>query len=387
MFLLKLFVYYIYIKKQININMGLDVKGISDWGLGLNSPLVISGPCSAESEEQVINTAKEIKALGKVNVLRAGIWKPRTRPGSFEGVGEIGLEWLKSAKKETGMLISTEVANGKHVEKCLEAGVDILWIGARTTVNPFSIQEVADALKGVDIPVMVKNPINPDLELWIGGLERINQAGIKKLGAIHRGFSTLEKTPFRNLPRWELAIELKRRYPNLDIICDPSHISGNRELIPYVCQKAMDLDMSGLMIESHINPMVALSDAAQQVKPSSLDTILTNLNFRKSSSDNLEFDNKLESLRKEIDELDQSILENLSSRMKLSNQIGEYKKKNGVTILQVDRWEEVLNKRISLGEAMKLDKSFIEDIIKLIHKESIRKQNIIMNGDNDMVGK
>ena len=367
--------------------MELDVKGIKDWELGIEDPLIISGPCSAENEKQVINTAKEINSLGKVNVLRAGIWKPRTRPGSFEGVGEIGLDWLKSAKEETGMLISTEVANGKHVEKCLEAGVDILWIGARTTVNPFSIQEVADALKGVDIPVMVKNPINPDLELWIGGLERINRAGIKRLGAIHIGFSTFEKTPFRNLPKWELAIELKRRYPNLDIICDPSHISGNRELIPYVCQKAMDLDMSGLMIESHINPFIALSDAAQQVKPSSLDTILTNLNFRKSESNNLEFDSNLEYLRKQIDDMDEIIIEKMSSRMELVNKIGEYKKENGVTILQVNRWEEILNKRIKLGEAMKLDKSFVENMMNLIHKESIRNQNIIMNGDGDMVGK
>lgn len=368
--------------------MGLNIKGIKEWGLGLDNPLIISGPCSAESEEQLLTTAKEIKNLGKVNVLRAGIWKPRTRPGSFEGVGSIGLEWLQSAKKETGMLISTEVANGKHVEECLKAGVDILWVGARTTVNPFSVQEVADALKGVDIPVLVKNPINPDLELWIGGLERINKAGITRLGAIHRGFSTFEKTPFRNLPKWDIAIELKRRYPNLDIVCDPSHISGNRELIPYVSQKALDLNMSGLMIESHINPSVALSDAKQQVKPIELSNILNNLNFRKSNVNNSDFNNKLQLLRSEIDEIDQTILEKLSIRTDLVKQIGEYKKENNVTILQVDRWEEILNKRIKLGEAMKLDKSFIESMINLIHKESIRIQNIIMNNNNDdIVGK
>ena len=314
--------------------MGLNIKGIKEWGLDLDNPLIISGPCSAESEEQLVTTAKEIKNLGKVNVLRAGIWKPRTRPGSFEGVGSIGLEWLQSAKKETGMLISTEVANGKHVEECLKAGVDILWVGARTTVNPFSVQEVADALKGVDIPVLVKNPINPDLELWIGGLERINKAGITRLGAIHRGFSTFEKTPFRNLPKWDIAIELKRRYPNLDIVCDPSHISGNRELIPYVSQKALDLNMSGLMIESHINPSVALSDAKQQVKPIELSNILNNLNFRKSNVNNSDFNNKLQLLRSEIDEIDQTILEKLSIRTDLVKQIGEYKKENNVTILQ-----------------------------------------------------
>lgn len=359
--------------------MGLDVKQIKEWGLGLDNPLIIGGPCSAESEEQLVTTAKEIKSLGKVNVLRAGIWKPRTRPGSFEGVGEIGLEWLKTAKTETGMLTATEVANGYHVESCLKAGVDILWIGARTTVNPFSIQEVADALKGVDIPVLVKNPINPDLELWIGGLERINQAGIKRLAAIHRGFSTFEKTPFRNLPKWDMAIELKRRYPQLDIVCDPSHISGNRELIPYVSQKALDLDMSGLMIESHINPLIALSDAKQQVTPTALGNLLDDLKFRTTNTDNIDFVNKLESLRKEIDDIDEKLLETLSNRMKLVEQIGQYKKDNSVTILQVNRWEEILNKRINLGVALKLDEEFTKSFLNLVHKESIRKQNDIMN--------
>lgn len=367
--------------------MGLDVKQIKDWELGLDNPLIIGGPCSAENEEQVVSTAKEIKNLGKVNVLRAGIWKPRTRPGSFEGVGEVGLKWLNLAKKETGMLIATEVANGEHVEACLKAGVDILWVGARTTVNPFSVQEVADALRGVDIPVLVKNPINPDLELWIGGLERINRAGITRLGAIHRGFSTFEKTPFRNLPKWDMAIELKRRYPELDIVCDPSHISGNRELIPYVSQKALDLDMSGLMIESHINPLIALSDAKQQVTPQVLGCLLNDLEFRKPNINNSDFDNKLDSLRKQIDETDEKILEILSSRMKLVEQIGQYKKDNSVTILQVNRWEEILNKRIKLGSALNLDEEFTENFLNLIHKESIRKQNIVMNDNDGLAGK
>ena len=367
--------------------MSLNTKKISDWGLGLKKPLIISGPCSAETEEQVISTAKEIAALGKVNVLRAGIWKPRTRPNAFEGIGPIGLEWLNAAKAETGMLTATEVANGAHVEACLKAGIDILWVGARTTVNPFSVQEVADALKGVDIPVLVKNPINPDLGLWIGGLERINQAGITKLGAIHRGFSSFEKTPFRNEPKWDMAIELKRKYPDLDIVCDPSHIAGNRDLIPYICQKALDLDMSVLMIESHITPAVAWSDAAQQVTPSALKDLLENLKFRTADSPSLEAGNKLDALRKEIDNFDDDIFQKISSRMKVADQIGEYKRDNSVTILQVGRWEEIINKRIALGKAMGLGDEFLEAFLKLIHKESIRRQNVIMNDQGDLAGK
>ena len=364
--------------------MSLNTKKISEWGLGLDKPLIISGPCSAETEEQVIATAKEIAALGKVNVLRAGIWKPRTRPNAFEGIGPIGLEWMNAAKKETGMLIATEVANGAHVEACLKAGVDILWVGARTTVNPFYVQEVADALRGVDIPVLVKNPINPDLSLWIGGLERINQAGITKLGAIHRGFSTFEKTPFRNLPMWDMAIELKRKYPNLDIVCDPSHIAGNRELIPYVCQKALDLDMSGLMIESHITPSVAWSDAEQQVTPAALGELLNHLTFRTSTGTNVEAGNKLDELRKQIDKLDDDVFQKIASRMKIADQIGEYKRDNSVTILQVGRWEEIFSKRLSLGKAMGLGEEFLDEFLKLVHKESIRRQNLVMNKDNSL---
>jgi len=365
--------------------MSLNTKKISDWGLGLDKPLIISGPCSAETEEQVVTTAKEIAALGKVNVLRAGIWKPRTRPNAFEGIGPVGLEWLNTAKKETGMLTATEVANGAHVEECLKAGIDILWVGARTTVNPFSVQEVADALKGVDIPVLVKNPINPDLGLWIGGLERINQAGITRLGAIHRGFSTFEKTPFRNLPKWSMAIEMKRKYPDLDIICDPSHIAGNRDLIPYVCQKALDLDMSGLMIESHITPSVAWSDAAQQVTPGALGELLDSLTFRSASVP--DEGNALDGLRKEIDNLDDDIFQKMASRMAVAENIGSYKKDNSVTILQVGRWEEIVNKRIALGKAMGLGDEFLDAFLKLVHKESIRRQNVVMNDGGDLVGK
>lgn len=367
--------------------MSLDTIKISDWGLGLDKPLIISGPCSAETEEQVMSTAKEIAALGKVNVLRAGIWKPRTRPNAFEGIGPVGLEWLNAAKEETGMLTATEVANAAHVEACLKAGIDILWVGARTTVNPFSVQEVADALKGVDVPVLVKNPINPDLGLWIGGLERINQAGIKKLGAIHRGFSSFEKTPFRNLPKWDMAIELKRKYPDLDIVCDPSHIAGNRDLIPYVCQKALDLDMSGLMIESHITPSVAWSDAAQQVTPGALSDLLDSLKFRSADATTPDIGNKLDTLRKEIDNLDDDIFQKISTRMEVADQIGAYKRDNSVTILQVGRWEEIVNKRIALGKAMGLGDDFLEVFLKLIHKESIRRQNIIMNSESELAGK
>jgi len=365
--------------------MSLNTKKISDWGLGLDKPMIISGPCSAETEEQVVTTAKEIAALGKVNVLRAGIWKPRTRPNAFEGIGPVGLEWLNTAKKETGMLTATEVATGAHVEECLKAGIDILWVGARTTVNPFSVQEVADALKGVDIPVLVKNPINPDLGLWIGGLERINQAGITRLGAIHRGFSTFEKTPFRNLPKWSMAIEMKRKYPDLDIVCDPSHIAGNRDLIPYVCQKALDLDMSGLMIESHITPSVAWSDAAQQVTPDALGELLDSLTFRSASVPSA--GNELDKLRSEIDNLDDDIFQKMASRMAIAENIGSYKKDNSVTILQVGRWEEIVNKRIALGKAMGLGDEFLDAFLKLVHKESIRRQNIVMNAESELAGK
>jgi chorismate mutase len=314
-----------------------------------------------------------------VHALRAGIWKPRTRPGQYEGAGDIGLKWLMTAKKETGLPVTTEVANAAHVEACLKAGVDILWVGARTTVNPFSVQEIADSLKGVDIPVMVKNPVNPDLELWIGALERLNKAGIKKMAAIHRGFSSFEKGPFRNLPMWDLAIELKTRFPELEMICDPSHISGNRELISFVSQKALDLDMSGLMIESHINPDAAWSDAKQQVTPAVLGKILSDLVVRTSSSENKTFKDTLSVLREQIDQLDDEIMQKMSSRMKVSEKIGQYKKDNNVTILQVNRWEEIIKTRVTLGKAMGLEEGFMRDLLRLVHHESIQVQTKIMN--------
>ncbi len=357
----------------------LQLESMSSWLPTASKPVIISGPCSAETEEQMIATAKQIAATGKVHALRAGIWKPRTRPGQYEGAGTEGLTWLMQAKKETGLPVTTEVANAAHVEACLKAGVDILWIGARTTVNPFSVQEIADALKGVDIPVMVKNPVNPDLELWIGAFERLNKSGITKMAAIHRGFSSFEKGPFRNAPMWDIAIELKTRIPELDMICDPSHITGSRDLIALISQKALDLDMSGLMIESHINPDAAWSDAKQQVTPAALSHIIDGLVVRAVSSDNKTFKDTLSILREQIDQLDDEIMQKMSARMKISEKIGQYKKENNVTILQVNRWEEIIQTRVALGKAMGLNQDFMSDLLKLIHQESIQVQTRVMN--------
>lgn len=345
-------------------------------------PFVIGGPCSAETEAQTVETARQLHATGKIHALRAGIWKPRTRPGQYEGAGEPGLAWLRRAKEETGLPITTEVANASHVEACLEAGVDFLWIGARTTVNPFSVQEIADALEGVDVPVLVKNPVSPDIDLWIGALERLDRAGLKKLGAIHRGFSSYDKGPFRNAPLWDLAIELKTRIPALPLLCDPSHICGNRELIPLVAQKALDLDMDGLMIESHLSPDDAWSDAKQQLTPEALRQLLSGLVVRERSSENEEFTDVLARLREQIDVLDQDIMRRLAARMKIAEQIGAYKRDNNVTILQVSRWEEIIRTRSALGCAMGLDEGFVRDTLRLIHHESIRLQAKIMNVAN-----
>lgn len=312
-------------------------------------------------------------------MLRAGIWKPRTRPGNFEGAGEKGLKWLVNAGKTTGLPVTTEVANASQVESALKEGINVLWIGARTTVNPFSVQEIADALKGSDVPVMVKNPINPDLELWLGALERLNKAGITKLAAIHRGFSSFEKGPFRNSPMWELAIELKSRLPELDIICDPSHIAGNRELLPLISQKALDLNMSGLMIESHFNPDQAWSDAKQQVTPKALQALLADLVVRQPSSSNPLFRDTLSLLRDQIDQLDDEIMLKMAARMKISEKIGEFKKQNKVTILQLNRWEEIVNTRVEFGKALGISPGFMKHLLTLIHDESISIQNKIMN--------
>jgi chorismate mutase len=361
------------------MQLNLNIDPIESWLVGSDKPVIISGPCSAESEGQLLGTAREISNLNRVAILRAGIWKPRTRPNAFEGVGVEGLKWLKQAKNETGLMISTEVANANHVELCLKYGVDVLWIGARTSVNPFSVQEIANAVKGVDIPVMVKNPINPDLQLWIGALERVNQAGITKLVAIHRGFSSFKKTPFRNLPMWELPIELKTMCPELPIICDPSHIAGTTDLIPMISQKAIDLDMAGLMIECHIQPKVALSDASQQVTPTGLEEVLEDLIIRVPTTQNKEFKTKLDELRRVIDDLDDHIIQDLASRMEIAEKIGEYKRDNNVTILQVTRWDEIVQKRINMGSVMGLGEEFLKQLLQLIHKESIRRQTEVMN--------
>ena len=312
-------------------------------------------------------------------MLRAGIWKPRTRPGEFEGIGSIGLQWLKRAKEETGLPTAVEVATAKHVEEALAAGVDILWVGARSTANPFTVQEIADALRGVDIPVMIKNPVNPDISLWCGALERMNNAGIKKLAAIHRGFSSYEKTAFRNEPMWELAIQLKTLCPELPIINDPSHICGNRELIQYISQKALDLDMQGLMIESHIDPSVAWTDAKQQLTPDALAEMMDVITLRKPESRDKEFSDKLAEFRTQIDKLDDQIIQRMAERMQIVQKIGEYKRDNGVTILQVSRWDEIMNKRSAFASALKLDLNFTGKLLELIHGESIRKQTQIMN--------
>lgn len=361
------------------MKLQLNIQPLNSWINIKNEPLLISGPCSAETEDQLLSTAHLLAATGKVSVLRAGIWKPRTRPGEFEGIGSIGLEWLKRAKAETGLPTAVEVANAKHVEEALAAGVDILWIGARSTVNPFTVQEIADALQGVDIPVLVKNPVNPDLQLWVGALERINKAGITKLGAIHRGFSSFEKSAFRNEPMWELAIQLKTLCPELPIINDPSHICGNRELIPYIAQKALDLDMQGLMIESHLDPSIAWTDAKQQVTPAALAEMVNKFTLRQPESKNEEFTDKLADLRKEIDKIDDLVIQKLAERMSITQKIGEFKRDNKVTILQVGRWDEIMSKRTAFAKALKLDVNFTEKFLELVHGESIRRQTEIMN--------
>lgn len=356
----------------------LDIEPISSWGVDSKRPLIISGPCSAETEEQVMESAKSLHAHG-VKIFRAGIWKPRTRPNTFEGVGSIGLTWLKQVKEETGMLISTEVANVKHVYEALKNGVDIIWVGARTSANPFAVQEIADALQGVDIPVLVKNPVNPDVELWIGALERINGAGITKLGAIHRGFSSHGKSKFRNVPMWQLPIELRRRMRNLPIICDPSHIAGKADLVFEVSQKAMDLSHDGLMIESHPNPKVALSDGKQQLTPNEVAELMKNLIIREGHSDNPDLNSSLQALRHQIDEIDDELLDIIQKRMDVVKKIGQNKKENNIRILQTNRWDEIIKLMYEHGNKRGLSEEFIDRLFKAIHQESINIQTAIYN--------
>jgi chorismate mutase len=355
----------------------LDLLPISDKAEISERPIIIAGPCSAESEEQVLTSARELSSMG-IKIFRAGIWKPRTRPSAFEGVGSTGLPWMKRVKEETGMMTATEVANVKHLYEALKYGIDIIWIGARTTANPFAVQEIADTLKGMDIPVLVKNPVNPDVELWIGAIERLYGAGIKRLMAIHRGFSVFAKSEYRNHPHWQIPIELKRRVPNLPVITDPSHICGNRERLYEISQEAMDLNFDGIIIESHPEPDKAWSDAKQQIKASELESLINKIVIRKTDVEN-GLDRTIGELRAEIDKLDDQIIDIFENRMQIADQIGEYKKAHGVAILQSKRWDSILNNRLEMGLEKGLSNEFITRVFRAIHQESINHQARIMN--------
>ena len=356
----------------------LDIIPGTEWGFfTLPRPMCIAGPCSAETEEQVMETAKGLSAFG-IHVFRAGIWKPRTHPGSFEGVGTPGLKWLKKVKETYGMKVCTEVASEKHVLECIKYGVDVIWIGARTSANPFLMQEIADALEGTDIPVLVKNPVNPDLDLWIGALERLNRAGLRKLGVIHRGFSTSAPIPYRNDPGWKIAIELRTRYPKLAFFADPSHMAGDRKYLLELSQRAMDLGLDGLMVESHCDPSCAWSDAKQQLTPHDLQTLLESLVIRDNTSENEAYKEGIDALRTRIDVLDENLLKLLADRMKISSQIGTYKKNHNVAILQAGRWEQVLSDMVAKGAALGISEAAITAIMTAIHDESVRVQNEVM---------
>lgn len=361
----------------------LDIAPMSEWGFfTLPRPSVIAGPCSAESEEQIMETARGLKEFG-INVFRAGIWKPRTHPGSFEGIGVPGLKWLQKVKKEYGMKVCTEVASEKHVFECLKHGIDMVWIGARTSANPFLMQEIAEALRDTDIPVLVKNPVNPDLDLWIGAIERLNAVGIRKIGVIHRGFTAFDKIKYRNNPQWQLAIELRARYPELPFFCDPSHLAGCKEYIPELSQTAMDLGLDGLMIESHCNPSCALSDAKQQLTPSELRELLVDkLVVRDNSSENSEYRENIDQLRAQIDVIDDTLLYSLGSRMKISKRIGEYKKANNVAIIQTGRWDSLLAEAIRKGAEYGLAEDFVKAVFTAIHEASVRAQNELLSASD-----
>jgi chorismate mutase len=341
------------------------------------SHVIISGPCSAESEEQVFETAKQLKKTGLVQIFRAGLWKPRTRPSSFIGVGEAGIPWLKRVEKELSLPVCTEIALPEHAEFCMKAGLHIFWIGARTVSNPFSVQSLADALKGTSVCVLIKNPLNPDSELWVGAIERMQKAGIKNIAAIHRGFYPFERTTLRNIPKWELAIELKSTFPGIPVICDVSHMAGNKTYLKDIAQKALDLNMDGLMLESHCCPEKALSDAKQQITPGQLQDLVKSLEFRQSYSDNIEFKNHLEQLRAQVDSIDAQVIELLTSRMKLVEKIGMYKKANNIAIVQVRRWNEIMSTSLTRAKKSGLSTTFLSKVLGAIHQESIRKQTVI----------
>lgn len=351
-----------------------DIKPIKFCGVDSKRPVVIAGPCSAETEEQVMETAKDLAKNG-VRIFRAGIWKPRTKPGGFEGVGSVGLTWLQEVKKDTGMLVATEVANKQHVEEALNAGVDVLWIGARTSANPFAMQEIADSLVGADVPVLVKNPVNPDLELWIGAMQRIYNAGIRQIGAIHRGFSAYGKHLYRNMPQWHIPIELRRRMPELTLICDPSHIGGKRELVAPLSQQAMDMGFDGLIVESHCDPDSAWSDKSQQVTPEVLNFILNMLVVR----DTTQTTESLTLLRQQIDQIDNDLLEALSKRMRISREIGQYKKEHSMPVVQTGRYDDILNSRAAAAEELGMNGDFMKTVYQAIHEESVRQQIEVLN--------
>ena len=356
----------------------LSIDPLNDWLPCGGFPCIIAGPCSAESEEQVMSTAIELSAIPEVKVFRAGIWKPRTRPGDFEGVGTDGLRWLQRVKKETGLRTTVEVANPKHVAEALAFGVDILWLGARTVVNPFSVQEIGEALKGVDIPVMIKNPVNPDLKTWMGALERMNRMGVKQLMAVHRGFSFFQNTPYRNAPMWEIPIELKRLCPELPVIVDPSHICGETTMLLPTSQKALDLEMNGLMIETHIRPGEALTDRKQQITPAELRQLISALVIRKETG-GTDIQDLLGKLRSEIDKIDQELIDILARRMTVVEEIGKYKKANRITILQLKRWNQIIRDRVESGQELGLSREFLMKLLEAVHEESIQRQIDVMN--------
>lgn len=356
----------------------MKIESLEDWGVGMKKPAIIAGPCSAETEEQLLDTTRRIKEQG-VEIIRAGIWKPRTRPNNFEGIGEEALRWIQNVKKEIGIKFAVEVATPKHVYEAIKHNIDILWVGARSTTNPFTVQEIAEALRGADVPVLVKNPINPDLALWLGAIERISNVGVTKIGAIHRGFSSFKQTRFRNLPMWQIPLELKRELNTIPLICDPSHICGTRDFIFEVSQNAMDLDYDGLIIETHRDPENAWSDAAQQITPEVLGAMIKNLKFRTSTSKDKDFITILSELRGQIDHIDKELFEILAQRMDIVEKMGLYKKKNNVTVFQKNRWQEISESRNKWAEELGLNPEFMWDLFKLIHDASIRRQEHIMN--------
>jgi chorismate mutase len=353
--------------------MKISFTPLNEWGLPVNKIFLAAGPCSAESEEQVLETARSIADAG-ISLFRAGIWKPRTYPGSFEGIGSEGLKWLVNVRNEFGMPIGVEVANPEHIEACLKHGVDVLWIGARTTPNPFAVQAIADALKGVDVPVLIKNPVNPDLDLWLGAIERLNNAGLKKLGVIHRGFSTTKKVLYRNAPNWKIPIELKRQIPGIPILCDPSHICGKTDLLFSIAQEALDLLYDGLMIEVHIHPEKALSDSEQQITPAQFKSLISRLTVKRESSDDSEFLARLKELRVEVDNIDEHVIRLIGKRMEIVRKMGDIKRRRNISTLQPQRWLEILTSRQTVGKDYDLSEEFIFQLFQSIHEEAIRHQ-------------